>query len=151
MAATAKSSRKPARAAPRGKARGQERDLIARLSRGAVICAEGYVFGPGTDLESAVVAALGNFGLAGHEQPVTAEDVLDLGRIQPLIGEERPRQGETGLARREERGHVLPQGLGRGRAAPRCVNGGGGCVRAHGLKLPQVMPGMKAEKLNSPI
>ena len=44
MAATAKSSRKPARAAPRGKARGQERDLIARLSRGAVICAEGYVF-----------------------------------------------------------------------------------------------------------
>src|SRR2546430_14704771 len=44
MAATAKSSRKPARAAPRGKARGEERDLIARLSRGAVICAEGYVF-----------------------------------------------------------------------------------------------------------
>src|SRR2546430_10168269 len=44
MAATAKSSRKRARAAPRGKARGQERDLIARLSRGAVICAEGYVF-----------------------------------------------------------------------------------------------------------
>src|SRR5436309_14624204 len=44
MATTAKSSRKPARAAPRGKARGQPRDLIARLSRGAVICAEGYVF-----------------------------------------------------------------------------------------------------------
>src|SRR5947207_9029212 len=44
MAPTAKSSRKPARAAPRGKARGEERDLIARLSRGAVICAEGYVF-----------------------------------------------------------------------------------------------------------
>src|SRR5256886_10298772 len=44
MAATAKSSRKRARAAPRGKARGEERDLIARLSRGAVICAEGYVF-----------------------------------------------------------------------------------------------------------
>src|SRR5436309_767275 len=44
MATTAKSSRKPARAAPRGKARGEERDLIARLRRGAVICAEGYVF-----------------------------------------------------------------------------------------------------------
>src|SRR2546429_647486 len=44
MAATAKSSRKPARAAPRGKARGEERDLIARLSRGAGICAEGSGF-----------------------------------------------------------------------------------------------------------
>ena len=86
---------------------------------------------PGTDLESAVVAALGNFGLAGHEQPVTAEEVFELGRIQPLIGEERTREGETGFAGRQERGHVLPQGLGRG--TPRCANGGGGCVRAHGL------------------
>src|SRR2546429_1660491 len=58
---------------------------------------------PGTDLESAVVAALGNFGLAGHEQPVTAEEVFELGRIQPLIGEERTREGETGFAGRQER------------------------------------------------
>src|SRR5256885_10094510 len=40
---------------------------------------------PGPDLESAVVAALGNFRLAGHEQPVTAEDAFELGCIQPLV------------------------------------------------------------------
>jgi methionine synthase I (cobalamin-dependent) len=44
MAAKKKSSAKPARPAPRAAKRTDERDLLARLARGAVICAEGYVF-----------------------------------------------------------------------------------------------------------
>ena len=44
MAVKAKSRGKPAKRARASKARGEERDLLARLNRGAVICAEGYVF-----------------------------------------------------------------------------------------------------------
>lgn len=44
MAAAAKSSAKSARGARPAKNRADERDLLARLNRGAVICAEGYVF-----------------------------------------------------------------------------------------------------------
>jgi betaine-homocysteine S-methyltransferase len=44
MAAAAKSSAKSARGARPAKGRADERDLLARLNRGAVICAEGYVF-----------------------------------------------------------------------------------------------------------
>jgi methionine synthase I (cobalamin-dependent) len=44
MAVKAKSRGKSAKGARESKARGEERDLLARLNRGAVICAEGYVF-----------------------------------------------------------------------------------------------------------
>jgi betaine-homocysteine S-methyltransferase len=44
MAAAAKSPAKSARGARPAKGRADERDLLARLNRGAVICAEGYVF-----------------------------------------------------------------------------------------------------------
>jgi betaine-homocysteine S-methyltransferase len=44
MAAAAKSSAMSARGARPAKGRADERDLLARLNRGAVICAEGYVF-----------------------------------------------------------------------------------------------------------
>ena len=44
MAVKAKSRGKTAKGARASKARGEERDLLARLRQGAVICAEGYVF-----------------------------------------------------------------------------------------------------------
>src|SRR6267142_1078562 len=44
MAVRAKSRGKTAKGARASKARGEERDLLARLRQGAVICAEGYVF-----------------------------------------------------------------------------------------------------------
>ena len=42
--AKSKSSVKTGRGSPKAAGRSTERDLLARLSRGAVICAEGYVF-----------------------------------------------------------------------------------------------------------
>src|SRR6202158_6399578 len=44
MAVKAKSKGKSAKGTRESKGRGDERDLLARLKRGAVICAEGYVF-----------------------------------------------------------------------------------------------------------
>src|SRR5258706_3202888 len=44
MAVKAKSRGKTVKGARASKARGEERDLLARLRQGAVICAEGYVF-----------------------------------------------------------------------------------------------------------
>src|ERR1700731_1271214 len=44
MAVKAKSKGKSAKSTPESKGRGEGRDLLARLPRGAVICAEGYVF-----------------------------------------------------------------------------------------------------------
>src|SRR5882762_10125165 len=44
MAVKAKSKGKTAKGARASKARGEERDLLARLRQGAVVCAEGYVF-----------------------------------------------------------------------------------------------------------
>src|SRR6202049_4619515 len=44
MAVKAKSRGKSAKGTRQSKSRGDERDLLARLKRGAVICAEGYVF-----------------------------------------------------------------------------------------------------------
>jgi betaine-homocysteine S-methyltransferase len=44
MAVKAKSRGKSAKGTRESKGRGEERDLLSRLNRGAVICAEGYVF-----------------------------------------------------------------------------------------------------------
>src|SRR4029077_5738092 len=59
------------------------------------------------DLVGAVVTALGDFRLAGEEQPVAAKDEFKPGLVERLVSEESARQGNAGVAFRHQRSHML--------------------------------------------
>ena len=85
---------------------------VVKCGNGAVVLAQNENrIGP--DLVGAVVTALGNLRLGGHKQPVTGKNPIELGRIQGLIGKERPGQRETRPMRIQQRGD-----LGHARSLP---------------------------------
>ena len=117
-------------------------DARAAVTAGVVERGDGAIVatqdedGPGTDLQRAVVATLGNLGLGGYEQPMPAEEIFHLGVVEHLVGEERARQGKPRAVSGEQSAHVLPQGFGdraalcRGRGAL-ALNG----CRTHRVRL----------------
>ena len=79
-------------AVPAGVVEGADRAVVAPQEKDRVRA----------DLVGAVVAAFGQLGLRGQEQPVAREDGVKLRLIKRLVGEERPRQRASGLACREQ-------------------------------------------------
>src|SRR5205823_14838156 len=124
----------PRAAMPAGVMKGRDRAVVAPQDEDR----------PGTDLKGAVIAPFGNLGLRGHEQPVTPEDVLELGPIECVVTEECAREGESRLEAREQCGDVPAQRLRRRSGRPRRAAGGGnGCGGAHGVKFPQTLRGSR--------
>src|SRR5262249_43550553 len=86
-------------AVPAGVVEGGQRAIVAAHEKDRVRA----------DLVGAVVAALGDLGGRGQGQPVQGEDVLQLGLVERLVGEERPGQRMARAARGEQRRDVFTQ------------------------------------------
>ena len=83
------------------------------------------------DLVGPVVAALRNLRLGGHEQPVTGKNPIQLGRIQGVIGKERPGQREARPMRIQQRGDLGHKEGGRPhRGTPAAFHNRGATPRA---------------------